>query len=386
MTTTPQTTHNESRPRSSTKKVALDELIFTLSWEDPDLDRAAFAAISPGGRIATVASGGCNALTLLLDDPREVVAFDYNPTQVFVLELKRAAFMRLSHPELLELFGVRPSARREALLARLSTDLSTSARAFWSRQRWLVSSGLLGGGRYERFVRAFRTLLLGIQGKSTVTDLFLERDRDARVRFFDERWDGVAWRLLFRMFFNKRVLASRGLSADYFHFAAGSESFAEAFARRTKRVLTELPVRDNPFVAQYTLGRFLDEEHLPLYLRPESFDTLKERMPRLSVRVADVRNLADDYASGHFDGICLSNVFELMNEDETAKTMSRIAGLLVDGGRVTLRNLMIPRGGPAVAPGLLQLDEALSRSLHEGDRSFVYRSFYVYSRIARSGQ
>lgn len=51
-----------------------------MSWEDPALDRQVFAR-PPGHRIATVASGGCNALTFLLDDPESVLAFDYNPTQ-----------------------------------------------------------------------------------------------------------------------------------------------------------------------------------------------------------------------------------------------------------------------------------------------------------------
>lgn len=369
-------------PRTSSKKVGLDELIFTMSWEDGDLDRAVFSPLGKGARLATVASGGCNALTFLLDDPAEVFAFDYNPTQVHLLELKRAAFLALGHSEILELFGVRPSRQRAALLGRVEPHLSPAAVAYFKQQPWLVRSGLLGGGRYERFVGWFRVMLRAVQGASNVDDLFAERSAPERRRFYDERWDGSVWRLLFRAFFNKRVLASRGLSADYFHFAGGG-SFAEAFARRTKRVLTELNPRDNPFVAQYVLGRYLDEDHLPEYLRPQSFEVLRQRMPRLTVQTADVRQLPVLFPAGRFDGLCLSNVFELMSEDETKQTLVRMADVVADEGRLTLRNLMVPREVPSESRALV-LDGDGGAALHDRDRSFVYRSFQSYRRTPRA--
>lgn len=379
---TPTTSEHSDTPRPQSKKVGLDQLIFTMSWEDGDLDRAAFAPLGKGARLATVASGGCNALTFLLDDPAEVFAFDYNPTQVYLVELKRGAFLALEHAEILELFGVRPSQRRAALLGRVEAHLSPGAVAYFKQLPWLVTGGLLGGGRYERFVSWFRVMLRAVQGARTVEDLFAERGAPERRRFYDERWDGSVWRLLFRAFFNKRVLASRGLSADYFHFAGG-ESFADAFSRRTKRVLTELSPRDNPFVAQYVLGRYLDEDHLPEYLRPENFDVLRERMPRLTVQTADVRHIASLFPTGRFDGLCLSNVFELMSEDEATQTLASIADVVADEGRLTLRNLMVPR---AVSPETraLVLDAKGSAELHDRDRSFVYRSFQTYRRTPRA--
>jgi S-adenosylmethionine-diacylglycerol 3-amino-3-carboxypropyl transferase len=365
-------------PQKPPAKVALHDLIFTMSWEDGALDRAVFAQLGRGARIATIASGGCNALAFLLDDPAEVYAFDYNPAQVHLVELKRAAFLELTHAEVLELFGVRPSRRRASQLARLERHISPAAAAYFEDQAWIVDNGLLGGGRYERFVGWFRAALRVVQGRGTLEALFTERGRQDRYRFYQERWDGPVWRLIFRAFFNKHVLASRGLAADYFTFADG-ESFADAFARRTKRVLTELAPRDNPFVAQYVLGRYLDEDHLPEYLQASNFELIRERAPRLTVRAADVRQLADDFPEGRFDGLCLSNVFELMSEDETRQTLDRIARVVDGGGRITLRNLMVPRAA-ALETSALVLDGQVGERLHERDRSFVYRSFQSYHR------
>jgi hypothetical protein len=46
---------------------------------------------------------------------------------------------------------------------------------------------------------------------------------------------------------------------------------------------------------------------------------------------------------------------------------------------MTLRNLMIPRAVQGDLASQLVLDEPLSRALLLKDRSFVYRSFQVYT-------
>jgi S-adenosylmethionine-diacylglycerol 3-amino-3-carboxypropyl transferase len=360
-------------------KVELHDLIFTQNWEDPALDRAAFE-LRPGGRVATVCSGACNTFAFLLDDPSYVLSFDYNPTQVWVLELKGACFKRLEHDGMLELLGVRASARRARLLEAVLPALSPRAREYWMRQPWLIRDGLLNAGRYERFVGLFGRLLRAIQGRRRVDGLFRERDRDARERFYEVTWDNWRWRLLFRLFFNKAVMSRRGLSADYFRFDDGTSSFAESFARRTRQVIVELPVHTNYFLAQYVHGRYLGDDRLPEYLRPEHFETIRRRVERVEMRVADVRDAFDDVARASFDGICLTNVFELMSEAEMAAVLPKIASALRPGGRMTLRNLMIPRSVPRELSHLLVLDAERSRALHRADRSFVYRSFQVYQR------
>ena len=367
-------------PAADPAKVELHQLLFTQNWEDPALDRAAFE-LRPGARIATVCSGACNTFAFLLDDPSYVLSFDYNPTQVWVLELKGACFKRLGHGEMLELLGVRPSARRARLLETVLPALSPGAREYWMRQPWLVRRGLLNAGRYERFVGVFGRLLRAMQGRRRTDGLFRERDRDGRERFYEDEWDNWRWRLLFRLFFNKNVMSRRGLSPDYFRFDDGTSSFAESFARRTRQVIVELPVHDNYFLAQYVLGRYLGDESVPEYLRPEAFEPIRRRIDRVEMRVADVRDAFDGVARASFDAICLTNVFELMSEAEMAAVLPKIACALRPGGRMTLRNLMIPRSVPRELSHLLALDAERSRALHRVDRSFVYRSFQVYSRV-----
>ena len=241
-----------------------------------------------------------------------------------------------------------------------------------------MRDGLLNGGRYERFLGHFRRLLRLIQGRRGTEALFEPRDARGRERFYDEEWDRLPWRLLFRLFFNKRILARRGLSASYFRFDDGSRSFAESFYRRASHALRDVSVHDNYFLAQYVLGRYR-EGFLPEHLRPESFESIRSRVDRLEIVSADVRTVFDQRAAA-FDAICLSNVFELMPSDETAAVLRRVATALRPGGRLTLRNLMIPR---AVEPDFFAVlcpDAVRASELHAQDRSIVYGSLQVYTR------
>jgi S-adenosylmethionine-diacylglycerol 3-amino-3-carboxypropyl transferase len=361
------------------KKVELHRLLFTMSWEDPALDRAAFR-LRPGARVATVCSGACNTFAFLLDDPSYLLAFDYNPTQVWVLELKAACFRQLEHRDMLALLGVLPSDGRQRLLDAVLPAVSDEAKEYWKQQAWLVRDGLLKGGRYERFVGLFGAFLRMIQGGRRIEGLFEERDRDERALFYARDWDNWRWRLLFRVFFNKTVMTRRGLTPDYFHFDDGSRSFAESFARRTKQAITELPVHDNYFLAQYVCGRYLREDRVPEYLRPENFESIRQRLDRLEMTVADVRDVFDGSPPGTFDAICLTNVFELMSEEDMGKVLPGVARVLKPGGRMTLRNLMVPRSVPPKLADVLVHDTDCSRELHRRDRSFAYRSFQVYTK------
>ena len=86
-------------------------LLFSTSFEDPELDRRALG-IGPHHTVLCVTSGGCNVLALLLDEPAKLIAFDMNPVQNALLQLKIEGLRRLDYDEYLELLGVCPSTRR----------------------------------------------------------------------------------------------------------------------------------------------------------------------------------------------------------------------------------------------------------------------------------
>src|SRR4051812_47794190 len=110
-------------------QVALSRLLFTHSWEDPQSDRVALAPLT-GMRVVAITSGGCNVLSLLIDDPARIHAIDINPAQSALLVLKIAAIRALDLTSYRSFLGIDPAHDRWATYLELEPALSPAAAAF----------------------------------------------------------------------------------------------------------------------------------------------------------------------------------------------------------------------------------------------------------------
>jgi len=361
-------------------QVALSELLFSQSWEDPESDRRALQLRS-GNSLFCITSGGCNALGFLLQDPRVVYAVDINPSQSHLLELKRAALRRLPFPRLHEFLGLRPSSERKEVFEVIAPDLSPDAARYWRLREDVVREGVLGQGRYERFLRVFRRGLRLLQGRDRINGLFACRTLTEQRDFYDRVWETGRWRLLFKLMFNKRMLARRGLSADYFRFDDGSTSFSESFYRRAKRAFRDIPIRENYFLAQYLLGSYRDAEALPDYLKERNLEIIRDRLDRIQIVTEDAKVWLARRETASIDAFSLSNICELMSLEETEVTFREVARTANRAARICFRNLMIPRTVPEHLQDRIRRDADLSATLLAEDRSIVYSRVDAY-RIA----
>ena len=146
-----------------------------------------------------------------------------------------------------------------------------------------MRSGVVNAGRYESFIRLFSRFLGVMQGKKRIDGLFRCATLEQQQDYFARKWNTVRWRLLFKLLANKRMLAKRGLTADYFKFDDGSSSFSESFLRRARRAICEIPVESNYFLTQYLLARYRSEKAVPAYLLRENLPVVRERLDRIEI-------------------------------------------------------------------------------------------------------
>lgn len=362
---------------TSPGQVALSDLLFGMSWEDPQSDRAAIG-LTPRQSLLTISSGGCNTLSFLLDDPGRIYAIDINASQSHLLKLKCAAIKRLDADDLHEFLGVTPSTRRLDMFASICSDLDDGALAYWRARTEAVAAGVIHQGRFERFQARFRSFLRVLQGRRRIERLFESDSLETQQRYFDESWNTTRWRLIFRMAFNKRILARRGLSSDYFRFDDGSTSFAESFLSRARRAFREIPIRSNYFLAQYLLGRYLSSDAVPDYLRRDNLPVVRARLDRIEVITADAKEWLAARPTASIDAFSLSNICELMNANDTTTTFEQVAHAARPGARICFRNLMVPRDVPAALTNRIRVQEQTSREILRADRSFVYSKVSAY--------
>ncbi len=328
---------------SDSRRIAYrGRLMFAQSWEDPACDLAALQA-QPGDTILAITSGGDNVLGFLLTDPQQVIAVDVNPAQTYLLELKKAAFRRLTHTNMLVLLGVR-AGDRLARFDRLRDDLSPSARTFWdTKKRWLAR-GLLTQGAFERYYAMLRAMLGTVIGRRRLERLFtlsFEEQRD----FYEREWDTWGWRTLVRIGCSRYVLGQR-LDPSWFAHA-DVPSFGAHFFRLAEHVIAELPARSNYFLAQLLLGRYLDEATVPEYLKEEHFETIRNRLDRVTAITADIGQALSELPGASIDCFALSNVFEV----QSARAVRPIDGNARQSG-TTLGAAFVAKPARAEAVGV----------------------------------
>jgi S-adenosylmethionine-diacylglycerol 3-amino-3-carboxypropyl transferase len=359
------------------KAKVFEDVLYANAWEDPAVDRAALG-IGPSDVVLSITSGGCNVLAFLLDDPRKIIALDLNPHQNHLLELKMTAFRRLSYRQLLAFFGVRPSSARLALYRdRLRPVLSDGARRFWDGQSAKIARGLIHAGRYEKYMRLLRKVLITPTGRRRLArKMFETEDPAERELLYRGRWLGPGWTFL------TRVMLSRRLNSFLFDKAFFAQldrdvSFGRHFAAKAEHALVRLPLKDNYFLSYILFGRYYDEQHLPTYLRRENFQTIRDRLDRIEI--------VTDGAAHHLAGLedssvtkfNFSNIFEWMPPRDFEDVLRETVRVARDGAVLTYRNLLVPRERPTVLEPWIRPRPDLAKPLGEADLSFIYDRYIV---------
>jgi S-adenosylmethionine-diacylglycerol 3-amino-3-carboxypropyl transferase len=342
-------------------------------WEDADVLIEGLD-VQPGDTCLSIASAGDNTLALLTKQPGRVIAVDLSAAQLACLALRVAAYRTLTHGELLELVGSRPSGRRRDLYQRCRTALDDEARAFWDARLDLIAGGIGGAGKFERYFALFRMRVLPlVHGRGTVLALLQPRSLDQRRAFYEERWDTWRWRLLFRVFFSRFVMGRLGRDPGFFRFVEGD--VAGSILGRTRHALTELDPSRNPYVHWILTGTHGSE--LPCALRPENFDLIRGNLDRLEWHLSSVEEYLAGAGDRTIDRYNLSDLFEYVSPAAYEQMLEAIVRCSRSGARLAYWNMLVPRKRPdRLADRLESLDDDAARLLR-ADRAFFYSAFRI---------
>ncbi len=352
---------------------------YSRCWEDP-ATLAQALAVTRDDDVVSIASGGDNALALLLGRPRSLTAVDVNPAQLHLLELKMRAIEALDHGDLACFLGARPCRERTEIYDCIKASLGAEARRWWDGRRDLVSRGVLHCGRFERFLGLFRRVLLPLaHSRKEVEELLACPDLDSQRRFFHDRWDNRRWRWLFRLFFSRPLLGGLGRAPSSFRQVDGMR-VADELLRRTARGLTRVPVGDNFFLELILAGEERRLAGVPPYLAPENLPLLREQTGKVRLVHAGIREHLEGSPPGSHSKFNFSDVFEYMPDGEFSAAMRAVVRTARDGARLAYWSVFVPRPLPPGVPGLVPLREEAER-LRLTDRAFFYGDFHL-ARVA----
>lgn len=363
--------------RSPAAAALAPRLSYAQCWEDEKVLLDALE-IGPDDDVLSIASAGDNALALALAGARSVTAIDLSVPQLSLLELKLAA-AELGYQDYLALLGLQPGAGGDApraLYAQVRGQLSPAARGYWDAHAALLEEGVLSAGRFERYLGAFRRFVLPlVHRRATVEALCALDSVEEQRRFYDDRWDTLAWRWLMRAFFSRPVMARAGRSPAHFAHVKGAVS--SEFLRRARNGLIATPIRDNPYVQWMLLGRCPDLERGRRYLTRDGHRRLREARHRVKLVHAELEQFLPLADPGAFSAFNYSDLFEYLSAEQHAALLELTLRVARRGARLAYWNLLVPRWRPERLAGALERREARAGQLLQRDRAFVYGAFQL---------
>ncbi len=269
-------------------------LVYPQIWEDPDVDMRALA-LKPGSRLITIASGGCNVLSYLVADPKEIVAVDLNRAHIALTRLKLAAARHLpSYNDYYRFFGEADARTNIAAYDQFLADrVDPATRAYWQgrdllgrRRISLFARDIYRHGLFGRFIGFGHWVakLYGVDPGHLVRATSLGEQK----AFFD-RALGPLFDKRFIRWATSLTPSLYGLGippAQYEALAlAGGGTMANVLRQRLERLACAFPLSENYFAWQAFARSYGPGEGAPLppYLMRAHFEDVRDRAERVRV-------------------------------------------------------------------------------------------------------
>lgn len=326
--------------------------------------------VAPGDHVCCITGSGDRVLHMLLGDPAHVSAFDRNPVQNYLLELKLAAIRELDYPGFARFLGLVPSPiSRASVYSRLRPHLTKGAAEWFDGHRRAVERGILYAGRWERYFRFSARNLQLVRGRK-IARLLAFDDLEIQREFLRDHWNTWGWHLLLRLSFNRPTF--RLLFGDPGFYAQVGDAIPpwRCIYERMTRFLENHLARDSFMMALVFRGRFFDPVHYPPYLREECFPVLQTRLSRVSIQTAGLFEMLTAASCRSCNKYSLSDVSSFLSRSDYLRLFDFFAAK--PGVRFCLRDFLTQRTPPREHAGAIRFLPELQADLARDDTSFGY--------------
>lgn len=318
-------------------------------------------------RILCLTGSGTRPLDMLLADSDAVIALDVNPAQTALLALKVAAIDRFDYEDLLGFLGIADGAPRRAMYQDLRPRLDDTTRRYWDRHSRLIDRGVWHAGKWERLLW-WNARVLGLFHGRSIARLMSAPTLADQDRIWRERFGSRGLRQIIGMIGRDWVWTWIMREPGGAFLPPPSEvvrRLSDDFARAAAQHL----FRESDFATLIFQGRHVPGPALPLHLRRESYDLVRQRLPRLRLVQG---GLTDLVALGidRVDGFSLSDFGSYCGPEAYAACWQGIVAAAAPDARFCERIFMNDLALPLAR---IAEDSAASAALTQSDRAIVYR-------------
>lgn len=356
------------RTKKAQKTNGSNSLEYSCCNED---SRSELTALRPKGRrVLSIAAAGGRAFSLLVGEPKEVIAIDANRQQINLCLLKYQAIKQLNRDEYLSFVGIGFSNNRLKVYDQIRGNLPDEASRFWDSQADLIDKGILYAGSFDRYViklsKVFRIFTWWayqrLRSCKTVEEQVsqLSVPGSLRDRFL---------RILFKCMYNPRLAKPMHLDAG----AKESRREAGTFFLESLRSCLRNHLFDDCFQLQlFVQGRLTKEGSLPFHLESGHYEAIRQRLDRLSFHCSDIGSYLENEPPETFGAFSLSDLSSYLSPEEVSLLLARVERASTNGARICMREYVAPLDRRVTWPSNLQRNRNLEKELGRMDRVLGY--------------
>jgi S-adenosylmethionine-diacylglycerol 3-amino-3-carboxypropyl transferase len=372
---------------------AFRSMVYPQIWEDPRADMEALE-LTPHSRMVTIASGGCNVMSYLTENPARIYALDLNETHIALMKLKLSAAQHLpNHTTFYRFFGAADDRRNVHLYRDLiAPHLDPKTRAYWEgrdmtgRQRIsrfahnFYRYGLLG-----RFITTGHIAgrVLGADPKRILEARSIEEQREIFARKIAPAFDHPVLRWITS---HRASLFGLGIPPVQYDALSGggARPMAAVLKERAERLATGFDLKDNYFAWQAFGRRYAPQGQgpCPPYLEKSNYMAVKTRTNRVTVIHDNVIRFLSAEAAESLDRYVLLDAQDWMDDAALNALWREMTRTARPGARVIFRTA----GEDSILPGRVShailnqwnYDRQRSAEIHAKDRSAIYGGFHLY--------
>ena len=349
-----------------------DIIRYAQVWEDAEILLEALK-IKPTDNVLSIASAGENALSMLTREPNKVYAIDLNENQIYCTELKKIAYKYLDYDECMEFIGVFDSERRINTYNEIKNHLSKDTQGYFDQNTDVINKGIIHCGKFENYFHIFGQKVLPlIHNKKTRAELLEKKSKQARIDFYNNKWNNRRWKFLFKIFFSRAVMGKLGRDKAFFRYV--SVNVPEHILERTKYAITQLDTSTNSYLHYIINSRY--DNVLPVAYREENFDKIKKNIDKLIILKESVETFINRKDVKSVDKYNLSDIFEYMSEEDMVKIVEKILEKSPKGSIIAYWNMLSDKRASKFIDKI-EYQEDLSNELLKKDKAFFYSKFIV---------
>ena len=370
-------------------------LVYAQIWEDPVVDMEALE-LQPDHHLVTIASGGCNAQSYLIADPKKITAVDLNPAHIALNKMKQQAALHLpDYDSFHQLFGLADQPGNVQLYyEHIRPHLDETSRAYWEHRgpnghrritafkRGFYHYGLLG--RLIAFVH-----WLAHRYKIDPTEILKARSMEEQREIFDRKFAPFFDKKLLRWMIDQPAsLFGLGIPPAQYDLlkADDREGITGALRSRLRKLACDFPINENYFAWQAFgrgYGRTPDAP-LPPYLQRQNWDVIQSRADRLEIRHQNMSEYLEQMPAQSMDRYILLDAQDWMTDAQLTRLWTAITRTAKPGARVLYRTAAMPDVVKGHIPDdiMAQWEYAPQEKLDDWvarDRSSVYGAMHLWT-------